>query len=129
MLELGFGDIDAQHHKLVDLVNELDDAMRVGRGQDVVGVVLDDLIHYTIYHFAFEERLMDEWQISSAEAHKAEHQQLVVEVSTFSGKINSGAVPASDLMALLQTWLIDHILKTDKALAKELQVKGAKSSI
>jgi hemerythrin-like metal-binding protein len=127
MLELGFGDIDVQHRKLVDLVNELDEAMRAGRGQDVADMVLDDLIHYTIHHFAFEEKLMDEYQISSSAAHKAEHKQLIDEVTTLKAKITSGAIPIAGLMALLRTWLTDHILKTDKALAKELLAKGAKS--
>jgi hemerythrin-like metal-binding protein len=127
ILEVGFGDIDVQHRKLVDLVNELDDAMRAGRGQDVADAVLDDLVNYTIHHFAFEEQLMDEYQISSAAGHKAEHEQLVVEVSAFRARIQSGSAPLSDLMALLRSWLTDHILKTDKALAKELLAKGAKS--
>jgi hemerythrin-like metal-binding protein len=127
MLELGFGDIDVQHRRLVDLVNELDEAMRAGRGQDVADMVLDDLIHYTIHHFAFEEKLMDEYQISSSAAHKAEHKQLIDEVTTLKAKITPGAIPIAELMALLRTWLTDHILKTDKALAKELLAKGAKS--
>jgi hemerythrin-like metal-binding protein len=129
ILEVGFGDIDVQHRKLVDLVNELDDAMRAGRGQDVADAVLDDLVNYTIHHFAFEEQLMDEYQISSAAGHKAEHEQLVVEVNAFRARIQSGSAPLSDLMALLQSWLTDHILKTDKALAKELLAKGAKSRV
>jgi hypothetical protein len=40
MLELGYPAIDDQLRKLVDLVNELHDALKAGHAQDVVGAVL-----------------------------------------------------------------------------------------
>jgi hypothetical protein len=69
-LRLGFADIDNQHRRLVDLINTLDDGMRAGRGQEIVGPVLDELIHYTVHHFGFEEELMDAYQISSADSQR-----------------------------------------------------------
>jgi len=129
MLQLGYGDIDAQHERLVELVNQLDDALRAGRGRDVMGQVLDDLIQYTGYHFAFEERLMDQYGINSSAAHKAEHRKLIEDVSGFKTAFDAGsAVVSTELMSFLRTWLSDHILKTDKALAKELLAKGARSA-
>jgi len=129
MLQLGYGDIDAQHKRLVELVNQLDDAMRAGHGRDVMGSVLNELIRYTVYHFAFEEKLMDQYGISSLAAHKAEHKVLVADVTAFKAKFDSGSVAVTtELMAFLRSWLSDHILKTDKALAKELLAKGAKSA-
>lgn len=128
-LRLGFADIDIQHRRLVDLVNTLDDAMRAGRGQAVVGPVLDELIHYTVHHFGFEEQLMDTYQISSADSHKAEHHKLVAEVSEFRTKLHTGDLALADLMALLRVWLTDHILKTDRALVTELHAKGATSAV
>jgi hemerythrin-like metal-binding protein len=129
MLQLGYGDIDDQHKKLVELVNSLDDAMRAGKSREVLGGVLDELIKYTQFHFAFEEKLMDQYNISTTAAHKAEHQQLISDVATFQTKFESGSASVStELMSFLRTWLSDHILKTDKALAKELLAKGAKSA-
>jgi len=128
MLQLGYGDIDVQHKRLVELVNSLDDAMRAGKGRDVLGGVLDELIKYTQFHFAFEEKLMDKYAISTTVAHKAEHQKLIAEVGAFQTKFEAGSASVStELMSFLRTWLSDHILKTDKALAKELLAKGAKS--
>jgi hemerythrin len=129
MLQLGYGDIDEQHKKLVELVNSLDDAMRAGKSREVLGGVLDELIKYTQFHFAFEEKLMDQYNISTTGAHKAEHQQLISDVATFQTKFEAGSASVStELMSFLRTWLSDHILKTDKALAKELLAKGAKSA-
>lgn len=127
MLEVGFADIDKQHQHLVGLVNQLDDAMRAGKGREIVGKVLTELIRYTQYHFAFEEKLMDQWNISSAVAHKAEHAKLVQDVGAFKAKFDAGSATVStELMGFLRDWLSSHILKTDKALAKELLAKGAR---
>lgn len=129
MLQLGYGDIDAQHKRLVEIVNQLDDAMRAGHGRDVLVTVLNELIRYTVYHFAFEEKLMDQYGISSAVAHKAEHKQLVADVSAFKSKFDAGSASVTtELMTFLRGWLSNHILKTDKALARELLAKGAKSA-
>jgi hemerythrin-like metal-binding protein len=129
MLQLGYADIDAQHERLVELVNQLDDAMRAGHGRDVVGGVLNELIRYTVYHFAFEEKLMDQYGVGSAAVHKAEHKKLVADVGAFKSKFDSGsAVVTTELMTFLRNWLSGHILKTDKTLARELSAKGARSA-
>jgi hemerythrin-like metal-binding protein len=129
MLQIGYGDIDAQHKRLVELVNQLDDAMRAGKGREVVGKVLTDLVEYTVFHFAFEERLMDQYGIASTAAHKGEHKKLVADVGAFKTKFENGsAAVTTELMSFLRDWLSNHILRTDKALAKELLAKGAKSA-
>jgi hemerythrin-like metal-binding protein len=128
MLAIGYGDIDAQHKRLVELVNELDDAMRAGKGRDVVGGTLNELVRYTQQHFAFEEKLMDQYGVPSSAAHKAEHRQLIADVSAFVTKFQNGSASVStELMSFLRDWLSNHILKTDRALARELLSRGAKS--
>ena len=58
--ETGFGEVDGQHHKLVDLVNAL--AQRAAGGADIkpgeLAHVLDGLARYAVHHFATEEALM-----------------------------------------------------------------------
>jgi hemerythrin len=44
--------------KLVTPVNKLNDAVRAGKGQQIMGNNLDQLIDYTKTHFATEEQLM-----------------------------------------------------------------------
>ena len=50
-------EIDAQHQKLIALINDLHDAMKTGKAKDVLGKILSDLTDYTVYHFGNEERL------------------------------------------------------------------------
>jgi methyl-accepting chemotaxis protein len=128
-LQLGFADIDKQHKRLVDLVNVLHDAMRVGHGREIVGPVLNELVEYTVYHFAFEEKLMDRYRVDTAATHKVEHKKLVADVSAFKAKFDSGTANVTiELMEFLRNWLTNHILKTDKALVGELIAKGVKSA-
>jgi hemerythrin len=51
-------EIDNQHKHLIDLINKLFEAMSVGKGSEVMGTVLKDLINYTVSHFAMEEKYM-----------------------------------------------------------------------
>lgn len=113
--------IDADHRKLVDLVNQLADAMQAGKGKDVCGKVLNDLINYTKTHFATEERLMTVHAYPRAAEHKAEHAKLIKDVMDFKVKFDSGALTVtSSLLGFLRDWLINHISHSDKALAAAL---------
>jgi hemerythrin len=60
-LSVNVAEIDLQHKKLVGLINELFDAMKIGKGKDVTGKILDGLISYTATHFTQEERYFDKF--------------------------------------------------------------------
>lgn len=49
--------IDNQHKKLVSYLNELFEAMRAGKGNEVLEKILNALLSYTNTHFASEEKL------------------------------------------------------------------------
>lgn len=129
-MQVGFAAIDGQHKELIRLVNELESAMRIGKGRDVVGDVLKGLVDYTVNHFAFEEDLMDQYGITTAPSHKEQHKKLVEDVSEYQDRFHAGTAPMStELLTFLSRWLTNHILKTDKALAKELIAKGATATV
>ena len=119
--------IDAQHRKLIDLINELNDAMSQGKGKDVLGRVLTSLIDYTKTHFAEEERLMSLHKYPGYAEHKAAHDSLTAQVIEISEKFKSGqiglTIPVSDF---LKEWLTDHILHTDKEYSAFLISKGVR---
>lgn len=118
-LKVGHSLIDRDHLKLVGLINELGDAMSAGKGKDVCGKVLDELISYTKTHFAMEEQLMSVHRYAGNAAHKAEHAKLVQDVVDFQGKYAAGTVTLSvSLLHFLMEWLTHHILESDKALTQ-----------
>lgn len=113
--------IDSDHKKLVDLVNQLFDAMQSGKGKEACGRVLNELIQYTKTHFAMEERLMATHQYARTAEHKAEHAKLLKEVGDFKVKFDAGSLTVTaSLLSFLRDWLINHISKSDKALAEAI---------
>jgi hemerythrin len=41
---------------LIEIANRLNAAMRSGAGRAACGAILDELVNYTVNHFAFEQR-------------------------------------------------------------------------
>lgn len=125
MLEVGVKEIDTQHKKLVELANELSDAVVAGKGKDVLGKTLSALVSYTVTHFGTEERLMDQHKYPAVADHKQQHKDLVKTVTDFKAKFDKGdANLSTEIMNFLRDWLTKHIMNTDKALARDLKQKG-----
>jgi len=106
---------DTQHQKLVDILNELYDGMRLGKGKEVLDGVLFELITYTNTHFAAEEKLMTEHRYPGLVPHKAEHEALKKKVTEFQTQFRSGKVSISlEVMDFLKDWLTHHIQVVDR---------------
>lgn len=126
-LELGLPAIDKQHRQLVDLLNELHDAMRVGRGKDVLGKILASLITYTKTHFADEEAMMARVGYPGLTAHKAEHERLTARVVDAQRRFLAGTElsMSMELMDFLRSWLVMHIQGSDSKVAAHLATRPA----
>lgn len=127
MLSTGISEQDNQHKKLIDLINQLNDAMKDGKGAEVMGKVLAELVNYTVFHFGYEEKLMAQYKFEDTPAHKAEHVKFVQTAGDFKKKFDSGsAVVSVEIMNFLRDWLTNHIMKTDKKLGQSLLKQGVK---
>jgi hemerythrin len=116
---------DDQHKKLIELINQLHDAMKVGRGKEVVEDVLKALINYTATHFAAEEQMMRLHNYPGYERHRKEHSLLVARVLDVQKKLRQGDAPLSQsVMTFLQEWLTNHIMVIDKDYGPFLNGKG-----
>ncbi|HJV26296.1 MAG TPA: bacteriohemerythrin [Aromatoleum sp.] len=120
-LATGHDDIDAQHRKLIDLANRLNEMMQRGEDRGGIGAVLDELIRYTAFHFEFEETMMKKANYPDFFRHQQEHKQLVADVVARKTQFDRGEALSSELLSFLRDWLVNHIMKTDKALARELR--------
>lgn len=118
-------ELDQQHKELFGAVAELEDALRTGRAEAVINKLLQKVIEHTITHFATEERLMEECGFPGLDAHRRDHQELCQKLTMFnlSNLAGSPDVPAA-LLVLLQAWLHEHILKTDKEYSSFLNTRG-----
>jgi hemerythrin len=126
-LSVGVAEIDNQHQTLVSMINELSDAMKQGKGKDVVGKILNSLISYTVTHFQTEEKYFDLYRYPETAGHKKEHAAFVQNVSDFKDGFAKGKLSVTiELMNFLSDWLKNHIKGTDKKYSTFFNAKGLK---
>jgi hemerythrin len=122
---VGIGIIDSQHKHLVELLNAVYDASKVGKGREVLGKALEDLITYTTVHFATEEDYMKLHAYPDYEAHHAEHCALTEKVQAFWTQWQGRKVAlTADVLTFLRDWLTNHILGADRKYGQFLASHG-----
>lgn len=119
--------IDSQHKQLIDMINELNDAMTSRNGFEITSQILEKTLDYTYYHFQNEADLMEKFSYPEKEGHLAQHQAFKIKVATFRRRdqAHDGIVPR-ELLIYLRDWLTNHILLTDKKLGAFLLEQGEK---
>jgi len=116
-LSVGFIEIDKDHQKLVEIVNELNNAIFQQKNRDELEETLEELIEYTSWHFRHEERLMQQHGYEDMEKHQQIHKDLATKAVEIQAKYEDGDDSVMNvLMPFLKDWLTEHILVTDKAL-------------
>jgi hemerythrin-like metal-binding protein len=124
-LSVGVPSIDAQHSVLVKTLNELHDAMMSGQAQGKTGDLLRTLVRYTREHFASEEALMEQAGYAELKAHSKRHDELTTQVEDYVARFERGESTINlHLLSFLRDWLINHILKEDKAYEAALTSHG-----
>jgi len=118
--ELGVEPFDEQHKQLVGLLNDLYDIINDG---DATGgafeAVIAELVNYTSYHFAAEEKSMAFHEHDGLASHKEEHAKFCQMVATFQSEAHDGRSDvAFDVLSFLGNWLFDHILVVDSEYVK-----------
>lgn len=121
---VGINEIDSQHKKLIELITQLNTAMSEGKGKDVLGKIINELISYTKTHFALEEKLFDKVKYADSFAHKGQHKMFIEKVEQFKIDFEKGKTLLTiDVMNFLKEWLKNHILISDKKYAPYLAGK------
>jgi len=121
-------ELDAQHQKLVGLINNLytdllncpEDAQK----QACVVKTLDELVDYSCYHFAAEEKLMLEHDYPEYAQHKQEHEsfkQKVTQLMKAQTEVTS-ALPFP-VVVFLRDWLASHVIRTDQRYGPYLKAR------
>ncbi|WP_202319866.1 bacteriohemerythrin [Archaeoglobus neptunius] len=117
---VGVKTIDEQHRKLVEMLNELHGAMKIGKGKEALSNILESMFDYAKEHFATEERYMEKYSFPGTVKHKSEHKEFVDAATDFYTRYLGGSATSIEVYNFLQKWLVNHILNTDKKLGKFL---------
>jgi hemerythrin len=124
---VGVNEIDMQHQKLVGMINDLHDAMRMGKGKDVLGEIIKGLVGYAVTHFQTEEKYFDQFGYPEAGSHKGEHSAFTQKVAEFKAGFDAGKLALSiTVMDFLSNWLRNHIKGVDKKYSLFFNEKGLK---
>lgn len=118
-------ELDDQHKIWMGLINNLHAAIRVGKGEQALNIIIDEVIRYTVFHFEYEESLLVKHDYPEESNHKKIHDDFARRVKDLKKTLDSGgAVQSNTVLEQMKDWLINHIMKSDKQYSEFLNSKG-----
>lgn len=124
---VGINSIDLQHKKLINLINQLQTAVKYSTGEDFEREALNELVDYTKTHFTYEEGMMEQNGYPDFEAHKTQHVNMIKKVEEVLAEYEKDSDTAMEnALNYLSEWLINHINGTDKEYSSFMISKGVK---
>ena len=86
-------EIDEQHKKLLEHVNKLHASVEAQIDKQDLHELLVELYDYTAFHFAFEEKLMDQHGMKNVKKHHKEHKLLLKHLKHICNAVSDGKRP------------------------------------
>lgn len=120
--------IDNQHQYLLELINEIADAIEQHQVQEKLGGILPLLGYFTEWHFEREENCMHQRQCPMAAVNKHAHGLFLQTFVNFQQEYHASG-PSEELARRMYTtltdWLVTHIHKIDTSISKCPEVHQA----
>jgi hemerythrin len=111
---VGVAQIDAEHRRLFALVEDLRQAMRLGKGRDAVRRHSAELAGYASEHLAHEEELMRRMRYPAYQEHVREHDSLRLKTREIETRVAAGEITITiELVRFLADWLKQHVMQSD----------------
>ena len=127
-LSVGVQQFDDHHKYLVGILNKTYNACICENMRDELKNILNELVDYSQYHFAAEERLMEEHEYPELGLHKLEHDMFYEKIRSIRQDFNeikrNPSITLIDVAMLLGNWLSSHIMKIDKRFGMHLRALG-----
>ncbi|MGE5466010.1 MAG: bacteriohemerythrin [Ignavibacteria bacterium] len=129
-MSVGRAELDADHKRLIGIINRLWVAEDNGNRQ-VIEFVLDDLVHYTESHFKREEQMMEDAEYDDFERHRRIHQAICRRLEEIRWEYFQGIREElrGEILLFLRGWLNEHILVEDMRYRPYLSCPTAPSAI
>ena len=117
--------IDAQHKKLVAVINQFNDAIAAGQSRRDLQKLFAVLLDYMLHHFDTEEALLEKHGFPGLEEHKKEHDVFRKKITAFLDTfLDTDMDVTMDMAQYLVTWLSAHVFSTDKKYSVFLNEHG-----
>lgn len=112
---IGIHELDEQHKKLIEIINEMYDAQKFGTAQIIIKDIMNRLVDYTHYHFSMEEEMHKENRFPKINEHKLEHQEFIERLTVLKRDSDKNNLLLSlKTLDFLKDWTINHILGSDR---------------
>lgn len=119
-LETGIQEVDTQHKRIVNLVNQMQ-AARLNKDMETVASVITEMVDYTLSHFAFEEALMEDAGYRFLGPHRRVHELFAMKIPEFQARFGAGEDITEELHTMLVRWLYNHIRGDDQGYVESVQ--------
>lgn len=124
-------EMDEHHEKLVDIVNRLYSSVfeceSLEREHELTGIILQELLDYTSYHFAAEEQLLQQYEYPDIAEQIDGHKVFINKLNGLLVLHRQGVQALSfPTFEFLRDWLINHIAGVDKKFGPYLVSKGVR---
>ncbi len=123
-LSVGVTVIDEEHRSLIILISRFQDAVSAGKGEEETARVFDKLLDYTMVHFNHEEQIMKKHDYPDIDIQIKEHRKFTKKVMELNR--DKKYVFPENVSEFLNSWLVNHILVTDKKLGRFLHERGVR---
>lgn len=130
-LSFNIKSIDQQHKRLFELGGQLYDIASSSEEFDYfdeIQKIFDELRDYTVYHFGYEEKLLEEngYDPAKLKAQKFEHAYFVSKLVRAEGKDldEEQKQVLNDLITFFYKWIKEHILVADRQYVDLLKSKS-----
>jgi hemerythrin len=123
VFEIGIAEMDAQHRRLFELIHEMRGWTGTALEHPAMIDILNALTEYAMTHFAVEESVMRMLHYPQTEAHIAEHRRFSDALDVFRHRLLKEG-RGIDLVAFIQSWLVEHIDRVDRAYVEYFIAKG-----
>ncbi len=111
-LDTGIAEIDKQHRRIVEFINNLEIA-REQQDKDSVADVVGACVDYTCTHFSYEEQLQQQAGYEFLDVHRKVHALFTQRISEYQRRLKAGEDVAAELHDMLARWLVNHIKLDD----------------
>ncbi|MDO9633228.1 MAG: hemerythrin family protein, partial [Humidesulfovibrio sp.] len=125
-LALGNEDIDRQHKRLVEIINQLHSSLDSPDKDAEVMKCLTAMYLHAKEHFFDEEAFMERVSYPDREHHAALHRDFVDKTNSLTDTCLLDAVPCEELLDFLVSWFREHVSNEDAKLIAYTQDPDAR---